>query len=245
MELSKCIACYSIEAQGDWDQIATMIQTNKPPQDVDINDEYVTIVDEHYPKQLKELQYPPWVLFYKGNLGLLSWPSVSIVGSRKINGYGESMTKLIASNVVNRYVLVSGLAVGIDALVHEIGLSQGKTIGVLGCGLGHVYPKCNQHLYEEIGKNHLLLSEYPSLVKPQKWYFPWRNRIIAALSKKLIVTQARCISGTMLTVNEAITLNREVYCVPYPFGESDGEGCNLLIQQGAQIIISMEDIAEI
>lgn len=244
MKLSERIAYYAYESLGDWDKIATMIKTNHVPKVVEIHEKYVTIVDVNYPKQCKELQYPPWVLFYKGDITLLKRACVSIVGSRQMNDYGALITTQIATNLAKRYVLVSGLAKGIDALVHEIGVSHGKTIGVLGCGLGYVYPKCNQNLYDVMASEHLLLSEYPTFVSPKKWYFPWRNRIIAALSKKCIVTQARCKSGTMLTVNEAITLNRDVYCVPYPLGEEAGSGCNLLIQQGAQIIISMEDIDE-
>lgn len=244
MELSECIACYAYEAKGDWNAISEMIQTNHCPRQIEIKESYVTIVDGDYPIQLRELRYPPWILFYKGDITLLKRACVSIVGSRQMNDYGALITTQIATNLAKRYVLVSGLAKGIDALVHEIGVRHGKTIGVLGCGLGYIYPKCNQYLYDVMAAEHLLLSEYPAFVSPKKWYFPWRNRIIAALSKKCIVTQARCKSGTMLTVNEAITLNRDVYCVPYPLGEEAGSGCNLLIQQGAQIIISMEDIDE-
>lgn len=244
MELSKRIACYAYEVSGDWDKIAEKIKSNAKVKDYDINENYITIVDELYPNSLRELRFPPWILFYEGDISLLKKESISIVGSRNASSYGRDCTKKIVSILSTKYVLVSGLAKGIDAIVHENCLENGKTIGVLGCGLGIEYPSCNHALYEKMRKNHLLLSEYPCFVKPKKWYFPWRNRIIAALSKKCIVTQAKINSGTMLTVNESINLNKEVYCIPYPIDEIEGQGCNLLIQQGAQIIISIDYLSE-
>ncbi|MFV0552783.1 MAG: DNA-processing protein DprA [Anaerorhabdus sp.] len=244
MKLSKQIACYAYETSGDWDKIAEKIKNNDEAKSFNIKENYITIVDELYPNKLRELRFPPWILFYEGDISLLNQKCIGIVGSRKSLDYGIQVTKMIASVLSNKYVLVSGLAKGIDAVVHEVGIGKGKTIGVLGCGLDVEYPKCNHVLYEEMRKNHLLISEYPHFVRPQKWHFPWRNRIIAALSEKCIVTQAKINSGTMLTVNEALNLNKDIYCVPYPINEIEGEGCNLLIQQGAQIIVSVDYLSE-
>ena len=198
------------------------------------------VFDDDYPIQLKELRFPPWILFYEGNISYLKYSCVSIVGSRTALTYGSEITQMIVKKFAKDYVFVSGLAKGIDAVVHGTAIEVGKTVGVLGCGLDVVYPKCNDYLYKEMRKNHLIITEYPRFVKPEKHFFPWRNRLIAALGKVLIVTQARIKSGTMLTVNEAINLSKEICCVPYPLGEIEGEGCNLLIQQGAQIITSIE-----
>ncbi len=244
MDKSKKLACYAYECEGDWTKIALMIKEDIDIQEIEIKENYVTILDEAYPKSLRELQFPPWVLFYSGNLSLTDQPCVSIVGSRESKEYGEKMTLEIAQEIASKYVLVSGLARGIDAIVHQVGIEKGKTIGVLGCGLGVEYPKVNQHLTDIMKKYHLVVSEYPYFTKPQRHYFPWRNRIIAALSRACIVTQAQIRSGTMLTVNEALILSKEVLCVPYPLGIIEGEGCNKLIQEGAQIIVNIKQIFE-
>lgn len=244
MKLSRQIACYAYEVNGDWDKIAEKIKNNDAVKSFNIEENYITIVDELYPSKLRELRFPPWILFYEGDISLLNQRCVGIVGSRNSLDYGTYVTRIIASTLANKYVLVSGLAKGIDAIVHKAGIKSGKTIGVLGCGLAIEYPMCNSYLYKEMRENHLLISEYPHFVRPQKWHFPWRNRIIAALSEKCIVTQAKINSGTMLTVNEALNLNKDIYCVPYPITEVEGEGCNLLIQQGAQIIVSVDYLSE-
>lgn len=241
MDISKLIANYAYEANGDWSRIANMIKNSTVVKDYEIEEKYITIFDDNYPSQLKELRFPPWILFYEGNLSYLNYPCVSIVGSRVALEYGVDTTRKIVRKLCKDYVFVSGLAKGIDATVHETALSCGKTVGVLGCGLGTIYPKCNTYLYTSMRENHLIVTEYPKHVGPEKQYFPWRNRLIAALGKVTIVTQARIKSGTMLTVNEALNLSKDIYCVPYPLGEIEGEGCNLLIQQGAQIITSIDN----
>lgn len=240
MKLSYKIACYAYECNGDWSKIAQKIKDNEDVYSYTIEEKYVTIVDSNYPESFRQLRYPPWVIFYEGDITLATRSMVSVVGSRKSTMYGEEMTTLICKQLVKRNVLVSGLAKGIDALVHHVGISQGKTIGVLGCGLGEFYPRCNIELFNEMRKHHLVLSEYPKLTKAQKHHFPWRNRLIAALGDILVVTQAQYKSGTMLTVNEAIELSKEVYCVPYPMNVDAGKGCNLLIQQGAQMITEID-----
>ena len=136
--------------------------------------------------------------------------------------------------MLDKYTIVSGLAKGIDSIAHY---NAKKTIAVIGNGLNVYYPYENRQLYELLFDKQLVLSEYPLDVVPLKRHFPFRNRIIAALGQAVIVTQAKEKSGTMLTVNEAINLNRDVYCIPYSYDDESGIGCNLLIQQGANMII--------
>ena len=137
-------------------------------------------------------------------------------------------------------IVVSGLAKGADAQAHRCALQTG-TIGVLGCGLDVIYPKENEKLIKEMKLNHLVLSEYPEGVKPMKHHFPWRNRIIAALSDHIVAVQAQMKSGTATTVMQAIELSKMVYCVPYPLDFEDGQGCNQLISQGAQILLRADE----
>ncbi len=160
-----------------------------------------------------------------------------IVGSRRACRYGLTMTERCCGALKDE-VIVSGLALGIDGAAHRAALRLCRgTIGIAGCGLDRPYPAYNRDLYTELPKANLLLSEYPPQTPPLKHHFPWRNRLIAALSDRIVVMQAGFHSGTMLTVNEAIELNREVWCLPYPAMNKEGEGCNLLISQGAEILM--------
>jgi DNA processing protein len=147
--------------------------------------------------------------------------------------------------LAKKYVIVSGLAKGIDALSHLESLRVNSTIAILGCGIDYVYPVENKTLYRSIEENGLILSEYPSLSLPLKHHFPHRNRIVAALGKAVVVIQADLKSGTMITVNEALNLGKEVYTIPYELSSIEGQGCNLLIQQGANMILDDDDILSI
>ena len=237
MTKQELLAQYSWKYDGDWSSISKALSTMEEPGHEMIQDRYITIFDEDYPKSLRRLRFPPWVLYYRGDLSLLKYPSITIVGSRKMNGYGKKMTELSASILADRFVLVSGLAKGVDAIVHRTAMGKkGKTIGVIGCGLNIRYPRENEYLYRRMEKEQLILSEYPSTTGVKKHHFPWRNRILAALSEGVIVTQAALKSGTMLTVNEALNLGKEVWCFPYLFNDPEDMGCNLLISQGANIL---------
>lgn len=167
---------------------------------------------------------------------------ISIVGSRIASEYGITCTKKIVKQLSNEYVIVSGLAKGIDAISHEAAINENKhTIGVIGSGLLTHYPRCNEDLYQEMFRHELVISEYPDQVGVRKEHFPWRNRLIAALGEKLIVTEASYKSGTMLTVNEAICLSKEIYVVPYPLSDTES-GCNLLANQGANVIYDWKQV---
>ncbi len=236
----KLLINYAIKYQGNYSLILKAI---KNEEDIIINNnvDAITILDDDYPTSLKELKYPPFVLFYIGDRSLLNMTKISIVGSRIVNEYGIQCTEVIVDKLNTKYCIVSGLAKGIDALAHEYALKKHKTIAVLGSGINYVYPKSNNWLYNILKFDHLIISEYPFICEPRKYYFPWRNRIIAALGEKLIVVQAKENSGTMLSVNEALSLNKEIYVIPHPVDDELGVGCNKLIQEGANILLT-EDI---
>jgi DNA processing protein len=236
----------AIKYEGSYEKIAFAIKNNEKNVIRSWNGSAITILDEEYPASLKQLRYPPFVLFYKGNLELLSKNAISIVGSRHPESYGVEMTRQIVRSCNHSYVIVSGLAKGIDAIAHQEALHLKRgTIGIIGCGIDRIYPDENDRLFQDMANHGLILSEYPGFTPPRKHHFPFRNRLIAALSHKCIVTAAALKSGTMLTVNEALTLGKEVICIPYPIGTSSGEGCNLLISQGASILTNTTDFAMI
>lgn len=242
MNRSYILACFAYETNGDWQLIKEKILSNSTNKNYYINENYITIFDKEYPSKLRELQYPPWVIFYKGNLELMNKASISIVGSREVSAYGEYCTKEISKGLMQDYVLVSGMAKGVDKIVHDCCIGNGQTIAILGSGFDNVYPKCNINLFNDLARDHLVISEYPKHVAPKRHHFPWRNRLIAALGDACIVTQARFKSGTMITVDATLELSKDVYCVPYNINDINGEGCNLLISQGANIIIDFKNI---
>lgn len=244
MDKRERLIAYACSECGDWSRIAEALRIGKECT-CRTDEPCITIYDDIYPESLRQLRFPPWVLFYRGDISLLKRPSVTIVGSRKMTEYGNQVTRLITDALKDRFVLVSGLAAGVDAAVHESAMKGGRTIGVIGSGLDTRYPSQNRALYEKMQQEHLILSEYPHAVGVRREHFPWRNRILAALGQCTIVTEARIRSGSMLTVNEAIALSRDIYCVPSLFGSESGSGCNRLIGQGAMILYEIEQLKDI
>lgn len=244
--MRKMLLYYAIKYNGDCKRISKAILNKEEVKKVHYDGYYVTLVDDDYPKALHSLKYKPWVLFYEGNLALLNNKTVGVVGSRLPSEKGVSNTKILLEFINKEYVVISGLAKGIDALAHKYAIENNHhTVGVLGCGIDVVYPKENIELFKELRKNHLIISEYPKGVKPLAYHFPWRNRIVSALSDCLIVVEAKQRSGTMISVNEALELGKEVYCFPYPFLEENGMGCNQLIQSGCNFFCTIKDIEDV
>ncbi len=245
MDRRKKLAILSCMYHGDWDSIAKALQQNQEIMDMDIKEAYITIYDRQYPDCLRKLRFPPWVLFYQGDITLLEKPMMTIIGSRMMDTYAKQLVEITVTNLRKRFVLVSGLAKGVDGYVHQIALEAGHTIGVIGSGLDTTYPYENISLYKRMRKTDLILSEYPKGTGVRKHHFPWRNRILAALGQGLIVIEARIQSGTICTVNEAIAINKEIYVFPHPFMSEKGMGCNKLIADGAQILYEMIQLDEI
>lgn len=204
----------------------------------------VTFLDPAYPAYLKEIYNPPAVLFYQGNLNLLSQPSLAVVGSRAASNYGLSVTgKLVPDLVKAGLTIVSGLARGIDTSAHQQAIRhRGQTIGVLGTGLDHVYPAENQRLQTFMREHHLLVSEFLPGTGPKPYHFPARNRIIAGLSLGTLIIEAKVRSGSLITAQLALESGREVFAVPGNILEPYSTGALDLIQSGAKCVKNSQDI---
>jgi DNA processing protein len=209
--------------------------------------EVITYFDDDYPSILKEIAQPPWCLFLKGKKSLLNKSrKLAIVGSRDASNYGGNVINhILPPLIAKKIVIVSGLAKGIDTLAHQLTMSYaGETIAVIAGGLYHIYPKENEKLANKIARNHLILSEYPPESKPIKWQFPARNRIISGLCQGTLIIEARKKSGSLITANHAVQEGREVFAVPGSVFSPFSVGTNDLIQQGAKLIMSGEDILD-
>ncbi|MBT2731371.1 DNA-processing protein DprA [Carnobacterium sp. ISL-102] len=207
---------------------------------------WVSILDKSYPEYLKHIYNPPALLFYQGNLTLLTGNLLAIVGSRLNSTYGEeALALLLPELITNNIITVSGLAKGIDQKAHKKTIELGgRTIAVIGTGLDQFYPFENEKLQRDIAKNHLLISEYPLGTKPLKQHFPMRNRIIAGLSLGTLVIEAKYRSGSLITANLALQEGREVFAVPGNITNPYSEGTNDLILHGAKSVLTAEHILE-
>ena len=242
----------SLKHQGEWEKIYEDIvqkvvypseEIEKVTGDLKINT--VTILDKEYPEPLKQINKPPFVLFYYGDFSLLSdyQNCLAVVGSRNYSEYGKTATINIIKDLKGKFTIISGLALGIDSIAHEAALdSNAKTVAILGSGIDYCYPKSNTEIYQKIKQNHLIISEYPGNVEPKPEHFPIRNRLIAALAKSILVTEAKKKSGTLITVSLAASIGRNIMCVPYPINQ-DSE-CNQLIKDGAYLVENGQDVIE-
>ncbi len=203
----------------------------------------ISINEKRFPDQLKHIPDPPLILYYQGKIGLCSNNRLlSVVGSRKpTSNAPEVLRTLLMPLIMEGFTIVSGLAAGIDGLSHQLAL-RSATIAVLGSGLCHPYPAQNRGLFKEIAEHHLVLSEYPPFVRPERWFFPERNRIISGLSQATLVVEAQARSGSLITADQALEQGKDVLAVPGPITDLNYKGTNFLIQQGAKLIMSHEDI---
>jgi len=203
----------------------------------------VTIRDDAYPYLLKHIPDPPLVLYKKGPLKF-NENTIAIVGSRKATFTGINIAEKV-SGTLSAYgiTVVSGFAMGIDASAHRGALQgKGKTIAVFGCGIDICYPAENRQLYERIGEEGALLTEYGIGEKPLRYHFPERNRIIAGLSRGILVIEATQKSGSLITARCGIEYGRDVMAVPGNIFNEEYKGANALIKQGAKLIDNTEDI---
>lgn len=207
----------------------------------------ITIVEDSYPKVLREIKDPPLVLYANGDLSLLSTsPSLSVIGTRRPSKEAMKKVQLIVKPLINeKWLIVSGMAKGIDGYAHRLTLNHGgRTIAVLGGGFHHLYPREHTALYEQISQKGLVLSEYPPDQPPARYHFPERNRIISGLSFGTLVIEAMERSGTLITVDQALDQGREVYAVPGSPFVPQTRGCHQMIQDGAKMVIESQDILE-
>jgi DNA processing protein len=197
-----------------------------------------------YPALLRVLDDAPACLFALGRLELLDHPAVAIVGSRSHTRYGADVClELGKAAAAAGLVVVSGMARGLDALAHTGALdANGGTIGVLGHGLGRVYPPGNRPLFDRVIEHGLLLTEYPPYLPPGPGSFPRRNRLISGLARVTVVVEAKKKSGALQTVGWAQTQGREVMAVPGPITSPVSEGTNGLIREGAAPLLELDDL---
>jgi DNA processing protein len=205
----------------------------------------ITIFDKNYPENLKNIYDPPVVLYVKGKINKQDELSVSIVGSRKCTYYGMNMADKIAERLAYCGVtIVSGLARGIDTSAHKGALKSGRTIAVLGSGLGNIYPAENRLLAEKIAQNGAVVSEFPMRMPPNKQNFPRRNRLISGLAKAVLVVEAANKSGALITADFALEQGRDVFAVPGMADRLSSLGTNALIKQGAKLVENAKDILD-
>lgn len=204
--------------------------------------------DPAYPALLREIDASPPVLYLKGELTEADQFALAVVGTRGADSYGQQVTERLASELARGQVtVVSGLALGIDALAHSAALDAGgRTIAVMACGLDLVYPARNAKLARRIaeGGQGALISEYPLGVKPESGNFPARNRIISGLSQGVLVVEAGEKSGALITAEFAIKQGREVFAVPGNIFSSRSLGTNRLLRDGAHLVLEVKDILD-
>jgi DNA processing protein len=203
--------------------------------------------DPEFPAPLRVIAEPPPVLFAIGNLGLLQRPALAIVGSRDHSAYGRTVARATAALAARAgLVVVSGMARGLDAVAHASALdADGGTIGVLGNGLGVIYPAANRALYERVQRHGLLLTEFPPGERPHAGSFPRRNRLISALARVTLVVEAAIGSGALITAECAADQGHEVMAVPGPITSPLSTGCNRLLRDGATPYLEPTDLAQL
>lgn len=199
-----------------------------------------------YPELLRNLPDPPTLLYARGDLSVLHQPAVAVIGARTATDYGRRVASRLAGELsAMGLVVVSGAAYGIDAAAHQGALrAGGHTAAVLGCGVDVVYPRTHADLYREIAKQGLLLSEYSLGTPPEGFRFPARNRIISGLVKGVVVVEATEKSGSLITARLALDQGREVFAVPGRIDSPKSAGAHRLIQQGAHLVQTVDDIIE-
>ena len=203
-----------------------------------------TLISSDYPKSLYEVACPPIVIYYKGDINLVNGDNFAIVGSRKSLPLSINLTKNYAKELIlSGFTLVTGIAEGVDSAVLSTAIeNNGKAISVIAGGIDNVYPKTNLNLLDEIAKIGLVISEYPPQIQAQPFHFPVRNRIIAGLSRGVLVVSGSIKSGTLYTAEYANDYNKDLFAIPYSVGVPSGAGCNDLIKKGALLTDSPLDI---
>ena len=247
--MEEILLYFSLKYEGDFDKIYQALECKEKIDEIlkeklfnSLKSKYTTIISKDYPDSLKEINCPPFVLYYHGDLELVKNKCIGVIGMRHPTIYGIDVTKTMVSKLVEEnYTIVSGLALGIDAVAHKSAMNNlGKTIAILGSGIDYCYPLKNKSIYQTMKQNQLIISEYPGNLIPKKINFPRRNRIISGLSESILVTEANQRSGTMITVGHALEQGKDIYCIPSRI--DDPLGCNHLIQQGAKLVIDIVDI---
>lgn len=236
---------------GQIDAVSEVVAKVNPDKEVSKLKKYnigvLILPDKEYPKLLMEIPDPPGILYIRGKIEKADELALAVVGSRKFTQYGAQATEELTRPLSRaKITIVSGLALGIDAIAHRVCLdAEGRTIAVLGCGLDQIYPISNIRLADKILSNGgAIISEFPLGMPALNYNFPIRNRIIAGLSLGTLVIEAAENSGSLLTAAAAIDYNREVFAVPGSIFSETSIGTNRLIKMGAKLVSSYKDIVE-
>lgn len=203
--------------------------------------------DDRFPDRLQEIYDPPAFLWMRGSLPTRPAPMVTVVGTRRCTDYGRAQAHHLSAELVRRgFTVVSGLAYGIDAAAHKGALDAGgRTIAVLGSGVGHIYPQKHTSLAKRIAQSGAVLSEYGLDAEPDAPNFPERNRILSGLSLGTLVVESYDEGGALITARMAVEQNREVFAVPGAVTKDSSTGTNRLIQRGhAKLVMEVEDVLE-
>jgi len=208
---------------------------------------WTTFGQPDYPAMLWHTHFPPLVLYWQGTAVWDTGQALSVVGSREGTEYGRrAVETLVAPCVEKGFIIVSGGARGIDTMAHECALAYGgQTVAVLGSGLLKPYPASNKRLFLKIAQEGgAVVSGFPLLTEAIGWNFPERNRIIAGMTRGCLVVQGARKSGALITAKFALNEGRNVYAVPGPFDDPLSEGCHVLLQDGAQLVLTADDILQ-
>ena len=205
----------------------------------------LTYDEDAYPRALREIQKPPMILYYRGNLPDFNHTlCVGIVGTRSMSAYGLRQAYKMSYELASAgAIVVSGMAKGIDGVAAGAALkASGVTVAVLGCGVDVVYPTHHKPLSLEIVKNGVIISEYAPGTRPNSYHFPMRNRIISGLSQATVVVEAGIGSGSLITAKDAILQGRDVFAIPANVGSKGADGTNGLLRDGAKMALSTDDV---
>ncbi len=202
--------------------------------------------DPAYPALLREIYLPPSLLYVRGTLTPADEWAIAIVGTRKATAYGLQATNKLAGDLAHQKItIISGLARGIDTAAHQAALTaNGRTIAVMGCGLDIVYPPENAKLAARITEQGALVSDFPLGTRPEATNFPARNRLISGLARGVLVIEAPAQSGALITTRFALEQNRDVFALPGSIFSRTSDGTNKLIQDGAKLVMSAEDMLQ-
>ena len=244
------------EKNGDYNSVAAVVEALKRPDTADemINsslafaDGVVCLGDEDYPEELKNTPVPPIVLYYKGNKDLLKSgrTRTGMVGSRKTLPSYLELAKTVSESVSSSgEIVVTGIAVGADTAAINGAIKSGNIISVFAGGIDCVYPRTQTNIAQAEAKSGLIITEYPAKTTPKNYTYPVRNRIIAGLSRAVLIVSGDDKSGARYTANYAADYGREVLAFPYAPNVSYGELCNGLIKQGATLVENAEDVCGI
>ena len=212
----------------------------------DLGAHIITAQDDKYPPALREIHDPPMVLYVRGEITERDRHAVAVVGSRKASHYATECAKKLSFQMAYAgLTVISGLARGIDTAAHQGALAaKGRTLAVIGAGLGELYPPENAQLADRIASSGAVLSEFPIETKPDRQTFPIRNRIVTGCSFGVLVVEAGANSGALISANMAAEQGRTLYAVPGRIDSPAALGSNRLLQQGAKLVITVDDILD-